>query len=264
VLNLLSGENVFDPKGRQKEIGWALAQIHGPTFSAVEQHFYSQWLLHGGTTSVAERQKRMWDLVERANQEGFGPQWTTPLGIAEVEVLMGLANEGGDEELRDRLSRIRCFEHVVGPSRRLFSHLQNSNGREVDPIVEGLREVWGGGLKHVDPEAFALHLEPVVELHGSEGEQRFIRLAQALRDGDYPVVLDLLLAQNREVMDRRGGGPWVVFDKGRIKVRYRGESDELPEATDLPTLWTNVYFLDALKSIGAELYGYRAGGAEDG
>ena len=80
-----------------------------------------------------------------------------------------------------------------------------------------------------------------------------ISAARALRDGDYPDVLKLLLEHNASVMNARGGAPWVTEERGRIQVRLREEGRGLSRKEDLPTLWYNSYFLNSLKTVGSQV-----------
>ncbi len=55
------------------------------------------------------------------------------------------------------------------------------------------------------------------------------------------------------VMAGRGTAPWVQLNGGKVDVKYRTTEDQLPRADDLPVLWRNSYFLDALQTITFQL-----------
>ena len=55
-------------------------------------------------------------------------------------------------------------------------------------------------------------------------------------------------------MAHRKAAPWVrIDDRGCLDVRYRSTETKLPEGDALATLWSNPYFLDALKAIALQL-----------
>ena len=76
----------------------------------------------------------------------------------------------------------------------------------------------------------------------------------ALCNGNYSAAVRALLRWNKLVMAGRKAGSWVTLtDDGRIDVRYRGLEHLLPNAEELPELWINSYFMNALKSICLQL-----------
>ena len=56
-------------------------------------------------------------------------------------------------------------------------------------------------------------------------------------------------------MASRGGAPWVSVDNGRLNVRLREHGGPLPEKDEVRDLWTNSYFINALKTLGNLVYG---------
>ena len=67
--------------------------------------------------------------------------------------------------------------------------------------------------------------------------------------------IDLACQHNAAVMKSRGGAPWISIENRRLQVRLREHGDPLPELTELPTLWTNTYFINTLKILGHLVYG---------
>ena len=80
-------------------------------------------------------------------------------------------------------------------------------------------------------------------------------MATHLREGDYRAFVTTAAAQNGAVMAQRGGAPWLSLDKGRIGVRLRAEEGALPPRKELGALWTNPYFINSLKTVGATVMG---------
>jgi hypothetical protein len=82
---------------------------------------------------------------------------------------------------------------------------------------------------------------------------RLGRLAEALYSDHYDEAVELLLDQNRAVMQERGGDAWVKRKGGRIDVRLSADARDLPSGEDVPSLWMYNYFLNSLKQIGFEI-----------
>lgn len=113
----------------------------------------------------------------------------------------GRAGRGGGHVPRES----SAAEQLLAPSVRLFAFLQSSDGRAMKSVVEDVRKHWGPGFRSVDPKA----LDAIeTELMGASGEietgRRWLTIAEALAGGDYAAAIEGLLAQNREVMARRG------------------------------------------------------------
>ena len=68
--------------------------------------------------------------------------------------------------------------------------------------------------------------------------------------GDYLELIRLLVAQNRSVMQIRGGAAaWIEEQNGRLQVRMPEERGGLPSKEGLPLLWRFPYFLDSLYAV---------------
>jgi hypothetical protein len=255
VLNLLAPSltpKTFDPAGRHRELARVLADLHSPTFRAEERDFYLERFACGGPSDPDGLQHALWELVRDHNDAKA--QWPDRFAMTELVALIDAADRSGHPELADRLQQILRFEHVIGPAASLFGYLQvRGDDRTVAEVSKDLSAAWGTGLAHVDPDAVARHLEPVEELHGEDGRRRFEQLAAALRDGEWPIVLDLVLAQNADVAERRGGGRWIVLEGDRFAVRYRQEGGELP--TRPRELLVHPYYLTSMKSLGGQVLG---------
>ena len=99
------------------------------------------------------------------------------------------------------------------------------------------------GFQRARPEIEAAYGSP-------EASARLVGAAQALADGDYEAVLHALLDHNQYIMRvRNGSEAWARLDGERLDVRYRDETEGLPDRAALPLLWRSTYFIDALKSI---------------
>lgn len=265
ILKLLSpttaaSPRVFEPRGRHGPLAHALADLHGPIVDPTEHAAYLEAFACGGTSDVDGLQHALWKLIREHNDDQEA--WLRRFDMAELEALIARADRRGHPELAQRLQHIQRFEHVIGPAASLFGYLlRRADTRNVADVGKDIAASWGSGLPHIDPIAVAAQLEPVHQLHPDGGRERFESLAYALRGGDWSVAIDLVLAQNTEVMARRGGGPWIVREDDRLVVRYPQDGAELmPRPAD--TLW-HPYYLTSVKALGGEVLGRDVAPAAD-
>lgn len=252
LLDVLAKRSWFEPRGRDEAVARGLALLHDDEFDPDEQAFYIERFACGGPSDPDGRQHALWECLRDYNDEY--DTWRRYFDMDELDGIIGLAKERGYEGLQERLWRIRRFEHVIGPAARVFGYLQgHADDRTVVDIAADLAASWQGGLGHIDPDAFAQHLEPVEDLHGEDGVRRFEQLAEALHRGDWTTVVDAVLAQNADVMARRGGGPWVVVEDGVVQVRHHQEHGELPE--NPAKVLIHPYYLTSVKAIGGQVLG---------
>jgi len=164
------------------------------------------------------------------------------------------AGSRGDDwhPLAHRLSRIRTSETVLAPVSVLFTHLLGFDGKSIDSVTTRVRDAWGQGLRTVDAEAFG-DLRGEISAGDVANGDRWGGIGNALARGDYSNLVELLIEQNKMVMDARGGAPWIEKRQGRLHVRFRDEQGELPRREDLSKLWRFPYFLDSLRSVAAVL-----------
>ena len=117
-----------------------------------------------------------------------------------------------------------------------------------------MRRVWGARVPKLDRSAFAELLSEIRSTSTEAVGSRMDQVHAALHDGDFETALEELLSWNETVMQMRGGAPWVrIGDGRRLDVRYRGAEQLLPDKDELPELWTNSYFVDALKNVTQQL-----------
>jgi hypothetical protein len=154
------------------------------------------------------------------------------------------------------LERIRTAELLLAPAAALFNLILASDGQTVAELSRVVRRQWGSSVHTIDVVSTAA-LE--TELRDSTGEsetgQRWVQIARMLASGNFERTLDLLLDQNRFVMNVRAGtAPWVDLDNGRLRVRFReDDAAVLPKRVELPGYWRHSYFLDSLRAIALAL-----------
>ena len=120
-------------------------------------------------------------------------------------------------------------------------------------IAQSLAERWGS-IPNLEPEDFEDLREGISRHADPELTARVELVHRGLGSGEYESAIKALLDWNRLVMSARGGAPWVRLDPdGGLDVRYRSTERRLPRVEDLPTLWRNSYFIDALKALTAQI-----------
>lgn len=250
----LGGERKFAP--RQNELGRVLANILQPQLSAWEKEFYYRHLVAGGQASG--RQAELWQLIKRVNR---GPvfQLSDPFSMLELRETLKQATQTAPA-LVDGLTRIQVAETVLAPAAALFGLVLARDGQSLAMVTKEVETTWGKRLAQVEPEAFAAALATLETSLAETQRVRLIQVAEQLVHGDYESALRSLIAQNQEVMAERGGSAWVQLKPDgqhpHLDVRFLEESaTRLPALQDLPDLWFNTYFLNALKVIGAQIDG---------
>ena len=212
------------------------------------REFYRHHLVFGGPQDSTEgRQRQLAGLLEDTlGNEDFiwSPTW--------VGSLAKEARARGDDwhSLAYRLSRIRTSESVLGPVSMLFNHLLGLDGRNVDDVTRRLRDSWGKGLRTVDATAFA-ELRGEISAGDTTAGERWIGIANAVASGHYGKLIDLLIEQNKTVMDARGGASWIEKRNGKLHVRFRDEQGALPASDQISTKLRFPYFLDSLRAVTA-------------
>jgi hypothetical protein len=122
-------------------------------------------------------------------------------------------------------------------------------------VANEVRQAWGTRLRNVDHVAFAQLLDIFPGEIDLPARARFAQIANSLTDGEYQNALELLVEQNRAVMQARGGLAWIILKEGRVSVNFKENAGELPAKEDISILWTNSYFLNALKMVGFQIEG---------
>lgn len=186
-------------------------------------------------------------------------------GALEAPEVLELAKAArGKGEVGDalgyHLERIRAAELVLAPTVALFEYAMQCDGQPLSSIAARVRESWPKAtLRAISQRAIeelgsALRFEG----EGAESEQRWFRLAEALRAADYEAAIELALAQNAAVMRvRSAAAPWAEVRAGVLAVRFRDAHAGLPAIDPARGCWRHSYFLDSLRAIITGLRGGR-------
>ena len=248
LLRLLAKGGTLDTRGKDRVFS-ALAEMLTPAFNKEEVDFYGRRLRDGCDVlgSAPERQGHFRSLLETQTD------LDALVGRAE---LLSLAKTAArvDEELAGRLERIAHLEALLAPAEALFQHILARHGQPVEDVAASISGHWGPRAPNLDRAAFA-DLMPEIQARSNTPIARAMDgCHEALSGGDYAGAIRLLLDWNRVVMETRGAAPWVrLGDRRRLDVRYRGNEPRLPDRDELPELWRNSYFIDALKNVTRQL-----------
>ena len=235
---------------RNKPLAKALGQILAPTFGADEAAFYADVLRDARFASerAPGRQERLASLMmEQMDLEARVDR----AGVARLE--QAAARE--DAPLASRLSKIQELESLLAPAMALFSHVLSRQGAEVNTVAGAVTDRWGASVPHVDLPALANLRHEMAAAVGEQTAGEALACAAALEAGDYDAAIRRLCAWNALVMEARGSAPWLRIERDRLDVHYRLAEEWLPDGDELPELWRNSYFLDALRWIALELAG---------
>jgi hypothetical protein len=134
----------------------------------------------------------------------------------------------------------------------LFNYLLGLDGKNVDAVTKRLRDSWGQGLRTVDATEFGDLRSEISNLAGdTETGNRWVGIATAVATGKYASLVELLMEQNKIVMEGRGGAPWIEERQGRLHVRFRDEHGTLPTREETSAVWRFPYFLNSLQIVAA-------------
>ena len=227
----------------------ALTPILDPRFSSDELEFYGSYLRDGHNVpgAAAGRQELFRKLLE---SDAKLEELTGRREILHLAKRARLQDEG----LSVSLDRIALLEAFLAPASVLFQHLLTRHGQQVTNVAEEIRRIWGSRVPNLDKVAFE---ELLSEIKSNSTEAIGSCMGQvhaALQAGDFETAIDGLLCWNEVVTQMRGSAPWARIGAGRrLDVRYRGLERLLPEKDELPYLWMNSYFIDALKKVTQQL-----------
>jgi hypothetical protein len=252
IAQMLTRETTrLDVKGSQRRLLSAVAGVLTQEFTSQERVFYEEHLVFGGLEDRTEgRQRQLVTLFQPMLKEQLF-RWTP----AAVRALAREGERRGEpwHALAGRLRRIAAAESVLAPASALFVYLQGCHDTETAELAKRLRRAWGSSIGTV-----AVDEIPALRAEMGGGDkaigERWLAIAQAMSEGDYAGLIQLLLAQNRVVMQLRGGATaWIEEQNGRLHVRMSDERGELPEKRELPQLWRFPYFLDSLFAVARDL-----------
>ena len=248
LLLLLARGGTLDTR-RRDHVFSGLAKLLTPAFNEDEINFYGQLLRDGCDVSgrSPERQARFRRLLEKETDLDALVGRTELLSLVKAAAPV-------DKELASRLERIAHLEALLAPAEALFQHILARRGQPMEHLAADISKHWGPRVPNLDRTGFA-ELTSEIRARSNTAIATAMDACQvALATGDYTSAIRSLLDWNRVVMETRGAAPWVRLDDRRqLDVRYRGIQPRLPNKDELPELWRNSYFIDALKRVTRQL-----------
>lgn len=265
VYAFLEGERSFEPHGKDQPLAQTLAKILDPEVTPEEEALYGRSLVLGvgpaGNGQRARhddpthgRQHDLWTTLSELNDDGpFG--WPTEFGYPELVEATKRARTSGRDDLAECLDRIEALEPFLAASAGAFGFLLNRNRQRIGSVADEVERAWGDGLRHLRVDRLTELRQQIVEASSEEAADRLLDMARALRGGDYVAFMELALDHNAAVMRARGGAPWLTLSRNRLDVRVKEEQAALPDTEELRQPWSNSYFINSLKAVGATVYG---------
>ena len=223
----------------------AVVSVLPERLTAPERDFYGATLRDARFVDAEGQPNRQALLAGLLNEHADLDAWidrTTVLALAKLARPV-------DTGLAERLLKIARLEATLAPAETIFDHLQTRQGQTPRDCAAALAETWERGVPNLDADAFSALLPEIESAVGPELCAAIEPCDAAMAGGKYEAAITALLDWNRLVMQGRNAAPWVRIQGGKLDVRYRSVEGVLPAADELPVLWINSYFLDALREI---------------
>lgn len=255
LLPLIEDGSAFEPRGRHEAVARALAAVHRPEPRATERALYLDALVRGTLLDQTGcRQARLWERLVELNDDGpFS--WDEAITLAEVTEAAKRARAAGDAELADDLDAIATVEPLLALAPRLLGLVLDRDSQAPDSVADEVTRTWPEPLAHLRVEALRDLRPTMAAAIGTEGADELTALAVALATGDHRAAVSHCIERNASVMRERGAAAWVTVRDDRLDVRLSQGDAGLPTPDELPTLWENTYFIQSLKSVGAQVTG---------
>lgn len=147
-------------------------------------------------------------------------------------------------DMRDAMARMDSLEPLLFIAEKIMAWLQHEANQPRQLLQQKVTHSLAG-----------LQLSGLWQQIASLPHREFLTtLLQAINTGNGALVIDALLAHNKRVSLRRGGAPWVEFDREQqLKVRVKNDSGHLPTSfIEEAKHWRNTYFLGSFLNVIAQ------------
>jgi hypothetical protein len=236
----------LDLEGKHAKMTRCLAELHRSDFSRAEKAFYRRHLVEGGPNDpTGGKQQQLAELLLLAPAEERRISKSTMRALVAEAVKRG----AGWEPLAKHLGDIMTMESLLAPAVYVFDFLLSRDAQSLGSVAKELSGCWGRALKALDVEAIGALKPEIAAAYSNDVADRWCRLASAFADSAYPDSLQLCLDHNKSMMEIRGSSAWIQVENGKINVRFRDVTRDLPAGRDVAGLWENTYFLDSLKTV---------------
>ena len=233
--------------GSESDLMNSLASLLSKVLDKSEKDFYRKCLLYSGEWKDDNLQKQLVDIIESSNRFKKKPsrKFISHLGYR--------ANNDNNTLLSEKLEDILRCESLIAPLSRIFGYLQGMHNESVEKAESFMKEKWdmsGNSIVHSDFDKLTQVPGSIIEESQAD---RFRSMGRSLNRGQYNKLIRLLVEQNKEIMERRGGGPWIEINDDQFYVNYRDENTSLPEKEKLTELLEHDYFFGSLLKIIREI-----------
>jgi hypothetical protein len=246
LLKLLARES-FDlqPHARDANLLESIGRIHRQ-LRTQERDFYCRHLAWGGQSdTTGGRQRALAGILSTVQSQEFG--------FPEFRAIQKRARSS-NQALFVSLDKIDRLERLIAPAALLFGFLQNRDRQSTSLVARQIAETWKRPL-HIDlPGIRELQTEISAALQSAPEAQLWMNLSEALASAEYVQVIELLVAINTSVMQRRhGAASWIVIEGGKLKVHLADERAELVPVAEAENYWRSTYFINSLWRIAREV-----------
>jgi hypothetical protein len=146
-------------------------------------------------------------------------------------------------ELKTAMLRISSMDPLLNLADAVMSWLLGKNGEKLDVVAQTLQ-------LHVQKLQFGDDWQKELELP----HRAFFREFQAAASlGDASAMIRLLMAQNKTLMNARGGAAWIDLDGRSLAVRVKNDKPQDISKFGTPsTNWRYTYFVGSFLAIAQQ------------
>jgi hypothetical protein len=146
------------------------------------------------------------------------------------------------ERLAASLHDILLVERFLVAVNNLFHYCRRMDGEPLDEILQKL-----DGHYHYG------YLPTTLPDDNFPRRDQLVTILDALRSNDMVTVVSETFRLNKEVMQQRGGAPWVELESGTTcRVKVKSETAELKKQSELEQNWDYDYFLGSFFYIARQ------------
>jgi len=146
------------------------------------------------------------------------------------------------ERLAASLHDILLVERFLVSVNNLFHYCRRMDGESLDEILQKL-----DGHYHYG------YLPITLPDDNFPRRDQLVTILDALRSNDMATVVSETFRLNKEVMQQRGGAPWVELESGTTcRVKVKSETAELKKQSELEQNWDYDYFLGSFFYIARQ------------
>ena len=169
-----------------------------------------------------------------------------------VDSLRQQSEASGERDLAACLKKILALEAAIAPAQHVFDYVMSHNGASPKSVADSIRNRWGTSLPLVNGDVSEI-LPIVNETVSDDQASSLVHTNEALAEGDYLHAINSVIDWNNRVMEARGASGWVGKQRGKLVIKLREQSPNLPATDDNRFSWVNSYFLGSLKDITFQL-----------